>query len=126
MSRYKNLPLAYAFQIIWCFTWTFMIYLFGYKGFIFLVVGAIRPLVLKMEPISNYEIHWKQNYLILLYSVITFSSSIILFYLIDIFLLPLDFVKVNKPNIFLSLIPIFFLVHGIIGLIYLYVNTRIK
>ena len=124
MFRYKNLPLAFAFQIIWCLTWTFMIYLFGYKGFIFMIVGAIRPLVFKMEPVSDYETHWKQNYLTLLYSVITFAGIIILLYIIDIFLLPVEFVIVNKPNIFLSLIPIFFLVHGIIGFINLYANRR--
>ncbi len=56
MSRYINLPLAYAFQIIWCLTWTFMVYLFGYRGMAFGVVGALRPIVLKMERISKNEL----------------------------------------------------------------------
>jgi hypothetical protein len=126
MLRYKNLPLAYAFQIIWCLSWTFIIYIYGYKGLAFGAVGAFRPIVLKMERISNSEIPWRQNYQILLYSVITFSCLVILFYFIDIFFLPSNFISVNKPNIFLSFLPVFLLIHGVLGLAYLYFNAEIK
>jgi len=124
MFKYKNLPVAFSFQIIWCLIWTILIFIFGYKGFMFIVVGALRPLVLKKEPISKDETPWKQYYLILLYSVVTTSFLIILFYLINIFLLPIDFLVANKSNILLSIMPIFFLVHGIIGLVYLYLNSE--
>lgn len=102
-----------------------MIYLFGYRGFVFIIFGAFRPAVLKMEKIINIdEIPWRRNYYILLYSVIIFSCLIILFYLIDIFFLTAYFINVNEEKIFLSSMPIFFLLHGIMGLIYLYVNRE--
>jgi len=124
MFRYKNLPHAFSYQIIWCLIWAILIFLYGYKGFIFMIFGALRPLVLKMEPISMEEKPWKMNYLILLYTVITISCLIIAFYIIDVFLLSNEFVVVNKPKILLTLVPAFILIHGIYGLIYLYVNAK--
>ena len=120
MFRYKDLPLAYSFQIIFCFIWMVMIFLYGYIGFFFMIFGALRPLVLKMEPVLMEGKPWKMYYLILLYTVITISCLIIAFYIIDVFLLSNEFVVVNKPKIFLSLMPVFFLIHGIYVLIYLY------
>ena len=57
-----------------------MIYLFGYRGFVFIIFGAFRPAVLKMEKIINIdEIPWRRNYYILLYSVIIFEPIILNF-----------------------------------------------
>jgi hypothetical protein len=126
MFKYKNLPVAFSFQIIWALIWTLMIYLYGYKGFVFIVVGALRPLVLQKEPISESDSLWQQYYLILLYTAVTTCCLIILFYVFNLFFLPSEFITTNKPNLLLSLIPIFFFVHGIVGLSYSYVNSKDK
>jgi hypothetical protein len=125
MNKIKNLPVAYSFQIIFCLIWIVMIFLYGYKGFMFIIVGILRPFVLKYGPISKGEtLPWKMYYVIVVYAIITTSCLIILFYFINLFLLPSEFVNINKPKIFLSLFPLFFLVHGIFGLVYLYFSSK--
>jgi hypothetical protein len=124
MWRYKNLPVAYAFQIIWGLIWIALIFLFGYKGNIIIMCVAFRPLLVKKEPIPDGEKPWRMYYLTLLYALITICCLIILFYLIDVFFLTSEFVYGNRPTILLFLLPVFLLVHGIIGLIYLYVNSK--
>ena len=79
MFRYKNLPAAFSFQIIWCVAWIITIFSYGYKGFIFAaILGALRPLILKMETAQAEERPWKN---VLPYTIICSNHYVLLNYL---------------------------------------------
>lgn len=125
MFSYKNMVLAYSFQIFWSLIWIILIFMYGKTGMLFFIFGALRPLVLARVPIKAEEIPWKQYYLIAKYAAIITCCAIILFYIIDILFLTDNFLIVNRYKIIGSIVPLFVLIHGVLGFLYLYINKRI-
>lgn len=124
MFRYKNITLTLFYQILIGLFTAILIFNFGKKGFLFLIFIALRPLIFEKQKIDQNDPHFYFFYKILLYSVIVTSLTIILFYIVNLLFINEGFLIVNRFNFILMIIPIFILLHGIIGLLYLRYNNN--
>lgn len=91
---------------------------------LFMVVGALRPLVLKMEQRPEGENPWFEYYGIAKYAAVVTCCLIIIFYLLNLLFLPQEFLIINRYKILGVIVPSYILIHGIIGFYYLIKNKR--
>lgn len=127
MFQYKNKKLAYLFQALWGFGWILAIFFFGFRGNVFITVIALRPFLLKTEPLNREEIDWKMRYYSVLYTVVATCCIVILFYLFGKFFLPENYLFEHRYMIiFIIILPLFILMHGIISIVYLIKNSGSK
>lgn len=114
--KYKNLYLAYLFEIFVGFGTIISIGLLGTKGLAALAILALRSFFLEREGIKE------KTYLEFSYKILSNSLSIIFIMIISIIVI-LQFFPIWKAKlppvevIFVVLIPFFLLTHGVIGLI---------
>jgi hypothetical protein len=116
--KYKNLNLAFLFEIIIGFGCIISVSLLGFGGLISLALIGLKPFFLEREPISDEKKYWRFSYRVMLSSLIIISLFIIsIFILINLVpslskkLPPID-------KILYLLIPFFFMTRGVIGFIY--------
>ena len=114
--KYKNLLFAYSLEIVFGLITTFLIIIIGPKGIAFLALFAIRPFILEKEKISNLNEFWYYSFQLGKYALFILSVIIIGFYLINEFFLS-ENVLYNFRNRIIVLVPLYALIHGIIGLI---------
>jgi hypothetical protein len=117
MQKYKNLNLAFLFEILVGFGCIISISLLGNKGLTSLALIALRPFVLETEPIKNEKVYWQFSYKILLNSVIIISLMIISIFIIVQFI---PAWKTRLPSfeiLIIEILPFFILTHGVIGFI---------
>ena len=115
--KYKNLNVAFLFEILIGLGCILSISLLGSKGMVSLAIIAIRPFVLEKEPIKNEKQYWQFSYKIMFNSVVIISLMIISILLIVQFF-PLWKLKLPSYEVLIiELIPFFILTHGVIGFI---------
>lgn len=119
--KYKNLNLAFLFEIIVGFGTILSISLLGYKGLAALAVLAIRPFILEREQIKDEKLYLQFSFKVL-------SNSLIIIFLMIVFeIIIIQFIpnwKAKLPpleNLLIIIIPFFLLTHGVIG----YINSSI-
>ncbi|HMN48107.1 MAG TPA: hypothetical protein PKD67_03135 [Ignavibacteriaceae bacterium] len=119
--KYKNLTLAFLFEIVVGFGTILSISLLGYKGLAALAVLALRPFILEQEQIKDEKLYLQFSYKVL-------SNSLIIIFLMIVFeIIIIQFIpnwKAKLPpleNLLIIIIPFFLLTHGVIG----YINTSI-
>ncbi len=119
--KYKNLTLAFLFEIVVGFGTILSISLLGYKGLAVLAVLALRPFILEQEQIKDEKLYLQFSYKVL-------SNSLIIIFLMIVFeIIIIQFIpnwKAKLPpleNLLIIIIPFFLLTHGVIG----YINTSI-
>lgn len=116
--KYKNLNLAFLYEVVIGFGCIISVSQLGYSGLISLVLLGLRPFFLEREPISNEKIYWRFSYRVMLSSTIIISLFITaVFILINLF--P-TISKTLPPaeEILYLLIPFFLMTRGVIGFIY--------
>ena len=127
MFQYQNKKLAYLFQVIWSIGWISAVIIFGFRGNLFVTLIALRPFLLKTEPFKREEVDWEMRYYSVLYSVVATSCAVIILYLISRFFVSgLVLFKNRYEIIFIIILPLFLLMHGIISIIYLIKNSDNK
>ena len=115
--KYKNLYIAFLFEIFVGFGTIISVGFLGTKGLAALTILALRSFFLEKE--STQE---KKTYLEFSYKILSNSLSIIFLMIISIIVI-LQFIPIWKAKlppvevIFVVLIPFFLLTHGVIGLI---------
>ncbi len=115
--KYKNLYIAFLFEIFVGFGTIISVGLLGTKGLAALAILALRSFFLEKESIQE-----KKTYLEFSYKILSNSLSIIFLMIISIIVI-LQFIPIWKAKlppvevIFVVLIPFFLLTHGVIGLI---------
>lgn len=119
--KYKNLNLAFLFEIIVGFGTILSISLLGYKGLAALAVLVIRPFILEREQIKDEKLYLQFSFKVL-------SNSLIIIFLMIVFeIIIIQFIpnwKAKLPpleNLLIIIIPFFLLTHGVIG----YINSSI-
>ncbi len=76
--KYKNLTLAFLFEIVVGFGTILSISLLGYKGLAALAVLALRPFILEQEQIKDEKLYLQFSYKVL-------SNSLIIIFLMIVF-----------------------------------------
>ncbi len=115
--KYKNLYIAFLFEIFVGFGTIISVGLLGTKGLAALTILALRSFFLEKQ--STQE---KKTYLEFSYKILSNTLSIIFLMIISIIII-LQFIPIWKAKlppvevIFVVLIPFFLLTHGVIGLI---------
>lgn len=115
--KYKNLYIAFLFEIFVGFGTIISVGLLGTKGLAALTILVLRSFFLEKE--STQE---KKTYLEFSYKILSNTLSIIFLMIISIIII-LQFIPIWKAKlppvevIFVVLIPFFLLTHGVIGLI---------
>lgn len=116
--KYKNLNLAFLFEIIIGFGCIISVGTLGFGGLMSLALIGLKPFFLEREPISDEKNFWRFSYRVMLSSLI-----IIFLFIISIFIL-INFVpslsKKLPPidKILYLLIPFFLMTRGVVGFIY--------
>jgi hypothetical protein len=116
--KYKNLNLAFLFEIIIGFGCIISVSMLGFSGLISLALIGLRPFFLEREPINDEKNYWRFSYKIMLNSII-----IIFLFIISIFILVNSAPGLTKKlppweDILYLLIPFFLMTRGVIGFIY--------
>lgn len=115
--KYKNLNLAFLFEIIVGFGCILTISFIGTKGLASLALLALRPLLLEKESIKDAKKYYQFFYKITISSVIVISLMIISIFVIVQFI-PVWELKLPTYEILLvEIIPFFLLTHGVLGFI---------
>jgi cation transporter-like permease len=115
--KYKNLNIAFLFEICVGFGTILSIALLGPKGIAALSLMILRPIMLEREKIENSKDYFKYFYKILS------SSLTIIFIMIVSIIIIIQFIpsyKAKLPSIdilFIIILPFFLLTHGVIGII---------
>jgi len=115
--KYKNLFLAYSIEIIIGFLTSILIILFGAKALAFIALLAIRPFVLDKEQISPQDDFWYKSFQLGKNALIILSVIIIFFSIFIEIINESNFLFENKDKVLRLLIPMYILIHGLIGLI---------
>ncbi len=116
--KYKNLNLAFLFEIIVGFGCIISVSTLGFSGLISLVLIGLRPFFLEREPISDEKTYWRFSYKVLLSSLIIISLFIISIFILINFLPSLSKKLPPTDKILYLLIPFFLMTRGVIGFIY--------
>ena len=119
--KYKNLYFAYSIEIMFGLITSLLIIISGPMAISFLAFFAIRPFILKSEKLSPQDDYWYKSFRLGKLALIILSIIIIFFYLTSDFLLSNNVLNNYKERIII-LIPLYLLVHGILGLIGQYEN----
>jgi hypothetical protein len=120
--KYKNLNIAFLFEILIGFGTIISISLMGSKGLTALAFMILRPLILKREKIEDTDSYFKSFYKILFSSLSIISIMMISIVIITLFI-PIWRDRLPSPEImFVVILPFFLLTHGVIG----YINLSIK
>ncbi len=115
--KYKNLNLAFLFEIIVGFGCILTISFIGVKGLASLALLALRPLLLEKEPIKDAKKYYQFFYKITISSVIVISLMIISIFIIAQFI-PIWKTKLPQFDILLvEIIPFYLLTHGVLGFV---------
>lgn len=115
--RYKNLVFAYSLEIMIGLVTSFLIIIIGPNAIAFIALFAMRPLILEREKISNQDKFWFYSFQLGKYTLFTLSIIIICFYLFNEFISSENILHNFRDRINL-LIPLYLLVHGVIGLLF--------
>jgi hypothetical protein len=113
--KYKNLNLAYLFEIIVGFGCIISIGVLGSKGLISLVLIAIRPFILEKEKVTNDDSYWIFNHKVTIHSIVVTCIFIIILYFTAYFIPTLSIE--NDHLVLLQLIPFFLMTHGVVGIV---------
>lgn len=115
--KYKNLHIAFLFEIIIGFGTIISVAILGPKGIAALSIIALRPIFLAREEIKDPKTYYQNFYKILS------NSLAIIFIMIILIIIIIQFVpayKLKLPPVevlFAVIIPFFLLTHGVMGLI---------
>lgn len=115
--KYKNLNIAFLFEICVGFGTILSIALLGPKGIAALSLMILRPIMLEREKIKN-----SKDYFQYFYKVLSSSLTIIFIMIVSIIII-MQFIpsyKTRLPSIdilFMIILPFFLLTHGVIGII---------
>lgn len=116
--KYKNLNLAFLYEIIVGFGCILSVAVWGQNGLATIALIALRPIVLEKEPIKD-----EKSYLSLSYKVLSSSIVIVAMLIIAIFII-LNFIPhlISKlpprDKILFLLLPFFLMTHGVVGFMY--------
>jgi hypothetical protein len=115
--KYKNLHIAFLFEIFIGFGTLISIAMLGPKGIAALSIIALRPILLPREEIKDPKHYYQKFYKILSNSLAIIFIMIVLIIVITQFI---PAYKIKLPPIevlFAVILPFFLLTHGVIGLI---------
>jgi hypothetical protein len=115
--KYKNLNLAFLFEILIGFGCILSISLLGNRGLTSLVLIALRPIFLEKELIKDEKLYWQFSYKILLNSIIIIALMIISILIIVQFIPAWKTRLPSSEILFIEIIPFFILTHGVIGFV---------
>jgi len=116
--KYKNLNLAYLFEIIIGIGCIISISVLGFSGLISLALIGLRPFFLEREPISDEKNYWRFSYKVMLSSLLIISL-----FIISILILINYFPSLSKKlppfdKILYLLLPFFLMTRGVVGFIH--------
>lgn len=121
--KYKNLNLAFLFEIIIGFGCIISVSVLGFSGLISLFLIGLRPFFLERETISDEKNYWRFSYKVMLNSIIIISLFIVSVFILIDFVPTLSRKLPPNDQILYLLIPFFLMTRGVVGFIY---NQKIK
>lgn len=116
--KYKNLNMAFMFEIIIGFGCIISVSLLGFSGLVSIILIFLRPIFLEKEPISDEKSYWRFSYRVMLSSLIIISLFIISVFILMNFVPSLSKKLPPVDEILYLLIPFFLMTRGIVGFIY--------
>lgn len=116
--KYKNLNLAFLYEIIVGFGCIMSVAILGQNGLATLGLIAIRPLVLEKEKINDEKAYFTLTYKALSSSIIIVAMLIIAIFIIINFMPHLIPKLPPRDKILFLLIPFFLMTHGVVGFMY--------
>ncbi len=116
--KYKNLNLAFIFEIIIGFGCILSVSILGFSGLISLSLIFLRTIFLEKEPISDEKSYWRFSYRIMSNSLMIISLFIISIFILVNFLPSLARKLPSTDQILYLLIPFFLMTRGVVGFIH--------
>ena len=116
--KYKNLDLAYSLEVFIGFVCALLIILISSKAFILLALISLRPFILDKEKISHHDEYWHTSFRLGRDALIIISILIICAIILVELLLNENMILPKIDIILTMLVPVFLIVHGIIGIFY--------
>lgn len=113
--KYKNLFFSFSLEFLIGLIITLLIIFTGPKSIILLALVAIRPFILERENISPQDEFWFYSFQLGKITLFILSFVIIVFYLIDEFLLNENLLYNYRDRIII-LLPFYLFLHGLVGL----------
>ncbi|MBI1939425.1 MAG: hypothetical protein HYS25_15050 [Ignavibacteriales bacterium] len=121
--RYKNLFFAFSIEIFFGLFTSILIIVLGFKAIAFLSLFALRPFILEKERISAQDEFWYKYFQLGKNSLIIFAVLIILVSLFVEFFVHNNFLYENKDRVLHLLIPLYIMIHGLVGVLSLNNNS---
>jgi hypothetical protein len=116
--KYKNLNLAFLYEIIVGFGCIMSVAIWGQNGLATLGLIAIRPIVLEKEQIKDEKSYFTLSYKVLSSSIVIVAMLIIAIFIIINFIPHLIPKLPPRDKILFLLIPFFLMTHGVVGFMY--------
>jgi hypothetical protein len=116
--KYKNLNLAYLFEIIIGFGCIMSIAVLGQNGLATLGLIVIRPFILDKEQIKDEKTYYTFSYKVLSSSIVIVAMLIIAIFIILNFIPHLIPKLPPRDKILFLLLPFFLMTHGVVGFMY--------
>lgn len=116
--KYKNLNLAFLFEIVIGFGCIMSVALWGQFGFATIALIALRPLLLEKEQIKDEKSYLSLSYKVLSNSIVIVAMLIITIFIIINFIPNLISKLPPRDKILFLLLPFFLMTHGVVGFMY--------
>lgn len=116
--KYKNLNLAFLYEIIIGFGCIMSVALWGQNGLATIALIALRPILLEKEQIKDERSYFSLSYKILSSSIVIVAMLIIAIFIILNFIPHLIPKLPPRDKILFLLVPVFLMTHGVVGIMY--------
>ena len=115
--KYKNLFLAYSTEVIVALLTLIFVTLLGVKAISFLALIALRRFILEREQLLPQNEFWYKSFNLGRNALIVLATIIILLSVFLDIANQYEFILENKDRVLLLILPLYILIHGILGII---------
>lgn len=116
--KYKNLNLAFIYEVIVGFGCIMSVAIWGQYGFATIGLIALRPVLLEKEQIKDEKTYFSLSYRVLSSSIVIVAMLIIAIFIILNFIPHLIPKLPPRDKIIFLLLPFFLMTHGVVGFMY--------
>ncbi len=117
MTVYKNLRLAFFFEVAVGIIVTLAVLLVSPKMVLLLAVMAFRPMILKTQTVEHGAPIWRTYYYVVKFSLIFTALTLILLYVFSEYVFTGAVLHDQHGSVLLiGLLPYFMIIHGLVGI----------
>ncbi len=116
--KYKNLNLAFLFEIVIGFGCIMSIAAWGQNGLATIALIAIRAFIMEKEKINDEKSYFTFTYKVLSSSIVIVAMLIIAIFIVINFFPQLASKLPPRDKILFLLLPFFLMTHGVVGFMY--------